>query len=224
MAPKSDIVGIKVLDQKGDGKVTDVLNALQWVEQHKEEYRIRIVNISIGTVVKEGVDEQSALVRAVDHAWDSGLVVVVAAGNLGPKAGSITTPGISRKVITVGSSDDNKVVSIMGNRIVHYSGRGPTKACICKPDIVAPGSNITSCKAAGYYRFLGRNNAYTVKSGTSMATPIVSGAIALLLSKYPWMTNLEVKMKLKEAVTDLGLPRNQQGLGLLNVERLMNLY
>ena len=86
VAPKSDIVGIKVLDQKGDGKVTDVLNALQWVEQHKEEYRIRIVNISIGTVVKEGVDEQSALVRAVDHAWDSGLVVVVAAGNLGPKA------------------------------------------------------------------------------------------------------------------------------------------
>lgn len=142
-----------------------------------------------------------------------GLVVVVAAGNNGPAPLSVTTPGISRKVITVGCSDDHMEVLVGKNRMVDYSGRGPTMAAVCKPDLVAPGCSVASCASL--------RDKYTIKSGTSMSTPIVSGAIALLLEKYPDMTNRDVKLRLMETCRDMGLPKNQQGWGLLDVERLL---
>lgn len=213
IAPGCSLVGVKVLDRKGNGFASDVLSGISWVIEHKEEFGIRIVNISVGSYGKKGMSENSALVKGVDRAWDAGIVVVVAAGNNGPGSMTITTPGISRKVITVGCSDDSREVVVAGNRMVDYSGRGPTAACICKPDVVAPGCSVVSCA--------GRPDRYTVKSGTSMSTPIVSGAIALLLEKYPDMTNRDVKLKLMESSRDIGLPRNQQGWGLLDVERLL---
>ena len=172
-----------------------------------------MVNISVGSYSRRNMGENSALVRGVDAAWDDGLVVVVAAGNNGPGRMTVTTPGISRKVITVGCSDDDQEVTVMGTRMVDYSGRGPTGACICKPEILAPGAAIISC--------CNEEERYSVKSGTSMSTPIVAGAIALLLEKYPSMTNRDVKLRLRERAVDLGLPRNRQGWGLLDVERLL---
>ena len=213
VAPGCNLICVKVLDQKGNGYASDVLAGLRWVREHREEYGIRIINISVGSFSKKGMDENSALVRGVDAAWDAGFVVVVAAGNNGPGRKTITTPGISRRVITVGCSDDNKEVDVAGKSMIDYSGRGPTGACICKPDLVAPGGGIISCAP--------RQNSYRTKRGTSMSTPLVSGAIALLLEKYPSMTNLEVKLRLKERAVDLGLPRNQQGWGLLDVGRLV---
>ena len=97
--------------------------------------------------------------------------------------------------------------------MIDYSGRGPTNACVCKPDIVAPGASIISCA--------NRPGGYTSKSGTSMATPLVSGAIALLLEKHPEMSNRDVKLHLRERAVDIGLPRNQQGWGMLDIERLL---
>lgn len=213
VAPGCNLICLKVLDRLGNGYASDVLSGLQWIRQHRREYGIRIVNISVGSLSKNGMDENSALVRGVDAAWNDGLVVVVAAGNNGPGSQTITTPGISRRVITVGCSDDDKEVDVAGKSMVDYSGRGPTCACICKPDLVAPGSGIISC-APG-------TASYRLKSGTSMSTPLVSGAIALLLEKYPEMTNLEVKLRLWERAVDLGLPRNQQGWGILDVARLV---
>lgn len=220
IAPECHFISIKVLDQKGNGNSNDVLTALDWVLKHKEEYQIRIINISVGTKPKEGTGEESALVRGVDAAWDEGLVVCVAAGNNGPSPQSITTPGISRKVITVGSSDDQQYVDVFGNRRYNYSGRGPTMSCVKKPDVVAPGSNIISCNAGCIRR--GRPF-YSTKSGTSMATPIVSGCIALLLSRYPDMSNVEVKLRLRQYCVDLGLSRDQQGWGQVQVDRLLGI-
>lgn len=213
MAPGCNLVAVKVLDRKGNGYAKDVLAGISWIIERKEELGIRIVNISVGSYGKRGMSENSALVKGVNRAWDAGLVVVVAAGNNGPRRMSITTPGISRKVITVGCSDDSTEVLVGGNRMVDYSGRGPTAACVCKPDVVAPGCSVVSCS--------NRPDRYTIKSGTSMSTPIVSGAIALLLEKYPHMTNRDVKLKLMETSRDIGLPKNQQGWGLLDVERLL---
>ncbi len=217
IAPGAGLIGIKVLDAKGNGSVTNLLRGLSWLRTHKKKYGIRIVNISVGSVPKRETGETSALIRGVEEAWGDGLVVVVAAGNEGPGARSVTSPGISKKVITVGSSDDHYAVEVCGTSMVDYSGRGPTAVCVCKPDIVAPGASIVSCHAAT------RRNSrpYGVKSGTSMATPVVSGAIALLLERHPEMTPQEVKLKLRDSALDLGLPRNQQGWGMIQIDRLL---
>lgn len=213
MAPGCRLVMVKVLDSRGGGYVSDIINGLVWIRHHRRELGIRIVNISVGSCSRKNMSENSALVRAVDAAWDDGLVVVAAAGNNGPGPRTVTTPGISRKVITVGCADDGQAVRVMGKRKVDYSGRGPTGACVCKPEILAPGAGIISC--------LNEPGRYSIKSGTSMSTPMVSGAIALLLEKYPDMSNRDVKLRLRERALDLGFSRNYQGWGLLDVERLV---
>lgn len=218
IAPECNLLSIKVLDKEGNGNSKEVVDALDWIIANKERYQIKIVNISVGTMPQTGNAEKSILVQGVDKAWDAGLVVVVAAGNNGPKPMTITTPGISRKVITVGSSNDWEVTRISGQNKKNYSGRGPTPFCVCKPDIVAPGSNIISCNFDYGKSYL----PYVVKSGTSMSTPIVSGAIALLMQKSPDITNKEVKMKLLKSGDDLGIPKNQQGCGLLNIQKLLS--
>lgn len=237
VAPRCNLIGVKALNSKGDGNISDVLAGLQWILDNKEKYNIRVVNISVGATTKSETDESSMLVKGVNAVWDAGIVVVVAAGNNGPNPMSISIPGISRKVITVGSSDDNYTVEVFGNRKKDYSGRGPTTACIKKPDIIAPGSSIVSCKVINRQkRYVSKNisnkggeslnkttyEMYTIKSGTSMSTPIVSGAIALLLSRYPNMNNRDIKLKLKTGTIDLGYPWSKQGWGLLNIPKLLS--
>lgn len=202
VAPGCHLVGLKVLDRQGNGRTEDVLRAFLWLRKYYRDYRIRIVNISVGTTCSSRRDHQ-ALIRGAEQLWDEGLVVVAAAGNQGPAPGSVTAPGSSRKVITVGSSD-----------MPEGSGRGPTPECVCKPDIVAPGRGIVSCSP---YR-----SGYTVKSGTSMSTPYVAGSIALLLEKEPEMTNAGIKLRLRERARDLGLPRNQQGWGLFSKQDFLS--
>jgi serine protease AprX len=232
IAPECNFIGVKVLDHRGDGNISDVLAGLQWIMDNRRKYNIRIVNISVGTASKDNLDENSLLVQGVNAVWDHGIVVVVAAGNNGPGPMSISTPGISRKVITVGSSDDNIAVEVFGSgRSKDYSGRGPTPFCIKKPDIVAPGSNIISCNISRYSAKAKNGDVklstydspmmYTIKSGTSMATPVVSGAIALLLSAHPELSNREVKLRLRGCAVDLGQHWEKQGWGLLNVRRLL---
>ena len=98
IAPKCGLIPIKVLDKKGNGSKEKVLRAFQWILENKDCYNIRIVNISVGTTRREGHED---LIRAVEDVWDAGLVVVAAAGNMGPGRCSITAPGSSRKIITV---------------------------------------------------------------------------------------------------------------------------
>lgn len=209
LAPQCHIITLKVLTKNGNGTVSSVLEAVDWIIKHKERYNIRIVNISVGTPVYSAFDEDTRLIHGVNRLWDHQIVVVAAAGNNGPKKMSITTPGISRKIITVGASE-------MSNYNKNqYSGRGPTKNCIVKPEVVAPGNEISSC---------GLNlSEYVKKSGTSMATPIVSGAIALLLEKEPNLTPMEVKLRLHDTVKNLGYPKNQQGWGRIEIPKLLRL-
>lgn len=212
MAPLCSLIVLKVLDQKGNGDIRYVLDGVEWVLRNFRKYQIRIVNISVGTLPHVGSEAEKKLVEAVEKLWDNGLIVVAAAGNYGPGRGTITTPGISKKIITVGSSNDQYYTDTKGNKKKSYSGRGPTEECVCKPDVVAPGSYITSCSI---------KKPYTVKSGTSMSTPIVSGALAVLLSKYPDMSNVEAKLRLRQTCDDLKKPVNQQGWGILNMYKLL---
>ena len=205
VAPGCGLTALKVLDRFGNGSREQVLRAFRWILDHREQYRIRIVNISVGTTQREGHED---LIEAVEEAWDQGLIVVAAAGNMGPGKGSITAPGSSRKIITVGSSD--MMVKNQG-----ISGRGPTRDCITKPDIVAPGNEIISCtNCSSPYP-------YTKKSGTSMSTPFVSGGIALLLEKHPELTNLDIKKRLRSTAKNLGYPHNLQGWGLFQLQSFL---
>ena len=102
-------------------------------------------------------------------------------------------------------------------RAAAIPGEHRAQECICKPEITAPGSNIRSCRSTWYLD--GRK--YCIKSGTSMAAPVVSGAIALLLEKEPHLTNVEVKMRLKNCARNLNLPKYQQGWGMIDVNLLL---
>lgn len=214
VAPKCSLVSIRILDGNGNGKIEYMLEGIHWILENHKQYHIRIVNISIGALEQVTKERDEKLIRAVESLWDAGLVVIVAAGNRGPEKSSVTAPGTSPKVITVGASDDYNSVYFHRRMRKNYSGRGPTKNCIVKPEIVAPGFNILSCRNS--------KNGYVTRSGTSMSTPFVSGAIALLLERYPSMTNRDVKLALYQSATDLGLPKEQQGWGLLNIPALLN--
>ena len=207
-APGCGIIALKVLDRYGNGSQEDVLRAFRWIREYRQQYRIRVVNISVGTTCNSKKDH-TGLLKSVEQLWDEGMVIVTAAGNLGPKPGSITAPGSSKKVITVGSSD-----LLEGRGAI--SGRGPTEECVCKPDIVAPGNKIMSCVP-------GKPFSYGVKSGTSMSTPLVTGAIACALEKDPALTNTDIKTMLMNSADDMGLPRNLQGWGRFNRRKFLKM-
>lgn len=208
MAPEARLVVVKVLDAKGEGEVEQILEGIEWVRKNGRQYGVRIVNISVGA--KQNLDrgKEERLVQAVENLWDRGYVVVVSAGNYGPGEGTIAVPGNSRKVITVGAMDEPTMK-------YNCSGMGPTTQCIVKPDLVAPGYQIMSCNSL--YRK--SKNYYIKKSGTSMATPVVSGAAALFLSKYPDARNVEIKLKLRETC-DRKESGEIQGWGSVRIDRL----
>ena len=207
-APGCGIISLKVLDRYGTGSQDDVLRALRWIRENRQQYRIRVVNISVGTTCNSKRNH-ARLLESVEQLWDEGVVVVTAAGNQGPRPGSITAPGSSKKVITVGSSD-----LLEGRSAI--SGRGPTAECVCKPDIVAPGNKIMSCVP-------GKPYSYGVKSGTSMSTPLVTGAIACALEKNPALTNTDIKTMLMNSADDMGLPQNLQGWGKFNRRKFLQI-
>lgn len=221
IAPDCNFIGVKVLNNEGKGNASDVLAGLQWVMDNKEKYNIKVANLSIGT---SNTSSNDPLVKAVENMWDSGVIITIAAGNDGPKKHTISSPAISRKVITIGASDDNITANVWGNNLINFSGRGPTLECIVKPDILAPGVNIISCLSNSVSKqsneIVDKN--YFSLSGTSMSTPIVSGAIALLLEKYKDLKPDDVKLMLKKCCKNLHLPKNQQGWGLLDVYKLLS--
>lgn len=212
MAPGANLIMLKVLDKLGNGNTAQVLKALQWIIENREKYRIRILNISVGMLNSAKQEERSQLLAAVEEVWNHQIVVIVAAGNNGPAEGSVTIPGMCKTVITVGSYDDDKKDLKRSGMMSGYSGRGPTENCIVKPELVAPGTRIASCST---------NMSYEVKSGTSMATPVVSGAVALLLNRYPYLTPAQVKLRLYETAIDMGKEKNIQGWGKIDVQRLL---
>lgn len=218
MAPDAKLVVGKVLGQNGDGSTEHMLEALEWLIQIRERYQIRIVNISVGIGNIASPEKEKLLQRKVEQLWDCGLLVVCAAGNKGPLENSISSVGGCGKILTVGCHD-GEYCKHNPNRCELYSGRGMPHSIYRKPDLVAPGTNVISCDANGWMK---RQHPYIAKSGTSMATPIVTGAAALALQKYPDMTNEELKQKITISAVDLGEPWNKQGWGMVNVRRLLN--
>jgi serine protease AprX len=226
VAPEANLIGIKVMDEKGSGNSSDILAGIQWVADHHKEYNIRILSLSLGAKPSEA--RFDPLAAAVEAVWEKGVVVVAAAGNSGPKQNTIVTPGVSPTIITVGAVDDKRTTDYRDDVIANFSSRGPTRGRQVKPDLVAPGVNImaanTDTEYAGGIRPVAMKEPYTQMSGTSFATPIVSGAAALLLSKNPKMVPSELKESLmKSAFNMSGVNKYAQGSGILDIKRCLNL-
>lgn len=202
IAPNCNLISIKVLDKFGNGKTDTLIEGIKWILENKQRYHIRIVNISIGGTNEELKKEENLLNLWVTKLWESGLTVCCSAGNNGPTPNSITAPGNCKKVITVGSYDGK-----------HFSSAGPLLPYITKPELVAPGTNILSTKPYG---------GYSIKSGTSMSVPFISGICALLLEQKPYLSNDQIKIRLMEAAHTVPyLPYNMQGAGVISLPKLL---
>lgn len=224
-APEANLVGVKVLDRNGAGSLSTVIDGIEWCIQNQSAHDIKVLSLSLGADATESA-EDDPVVRAVDAAWDNGMVVCVAAGNAGPEEQTIGSPGISPKVITVGAAGDNNTTDRSDDTVADFSSRGPTIDGLVKPDVLAPGVNIISLRSPR--SFLDKTNSparvdtnYFSLSGTSMATPICAGVVAQLLQSDPELAPDEVKDQLMEASEDLGQPSNTQGSGYLNAANLI---
>ena len=213
IAPGAKILMLKVLDYAGNGNTSSVLAGIDWIIKNKEKYCIRILNISVGMLLTAGEKEKRELLSAVDAVWDAGILVVTAAGNNGPKENTVTIPGISRKVITVGSMDDMAGTERHSPLVKGYSGAGPTECCIVKPEILAPGTNIKSCSKDG--------RGYVVKSGTSMAAPVVAGVLALAFEQNGELTPAEMKLRLYESAYPRGKQLQKKCWGMIHADNLL---
>ncbi len=233
IAPGAFIVNLRVLGADGSGYASDVVEAIDWAIEHRKAYNIKVINLSLGTpVVQPYADDP--VCEAVERAIAAGMVVVVAAGNNGQTVegkrifGGITSPGNHPDAITIGALDTHGTPYRSDDTVAAYSSRGPTRFDLAlKPDMVAPGSRIVSAEAQGSYlatTYSHRHvagagaNAYVQLSGTSMATAVVSGAVALLLDQQRKLSPRETKAVLQMTssfMPDEGLMAG--GAGSLNV-------
>jgi len=227
-APDTNLIGVKVLDKRGSGSLETIMQGIDWCITYNEEHSnepIDIISMSLGTTAQRYPNENAdPMVKIVEKAWDAGIVVCVAAGNGGPDTGTISSPGISDKVMTIGASDDNNTVLQDDDIIAGFSSRGPTAYGITKPDIIVPGVNIISLRSPNSYldRTQKSNRVstqYFSLSGTSMATPICAGIAALIKQYRPDATPDQVKEWIKNG-TDLWTDKdpNIYGAGYINAE------
>ena len=242
VAPKCNLISLKVLDNDGAGRASNVMHALQYIREElngdPKLLRVHGVNLSIGYEFDAEMFAcgQSPLCVEVDRLVKSGVVVVVAAGNTGygkvgalqrlTKVGlsnTINDPGNSALAITVGATHRD-MPHIYG--VSYFSSKGPTGDGRLKPDLVAPGERITSCAAGQKLASNGGEvpdspPGYIDDTGTSMAAPHVSGAIAAFLSIRREFIQRpeEVKRIFLESATPLGRERYFEGHGLLDLMR-----
>ena len=223
IAPGVNIINLRVLDWSGSGTDSAVISAIQWAIDNRVAYNIRVMNLSIGRPVTVSYKDDP-LCQAVEQAWKAGIVVVTAAGNFGRNNfggnqgyGTITAPGNDPYVITVGAMNSKGTPARGDDVMASYSSKGPSLIDhVVKPDLVAPGNQIVSTNTFydsgfGLWDLYGSTNVpfsytypgsmgtdwmYVRLSGTSMATPVVTGAVALLLEQNPSLTPDQVKARL----------------------------
>jgi serine protease AprX len=231
IAPRVNLVVLKVLDKNGAGYTSDVIRAVDFAVANRRTLKIDIINLSLGHPIYEPA-ASDPLVQAVERAVRAGLIVVTAAGNYGknPETGlpgyaGISSPGNAPSAITVGALRTQDTASRRDDTIPDYSSRGPTwYDGYVKPDIVAPGHNIVAAAAKSgtfyktYPQLKAPDSDYIRMSGTSMATAVTTGVIALMLeanraaNDYPYnpsLTQNAVKAMLQYSSVSV---RNPQGL------------
>jgi serine protease AprX len=209
IAPGVNLLSLKVSDEVGMAYESDVVEAIQWVYDNKDTYNIRVVNLSINSTVHQSY-HTSPLDAAVEILWFDGVVVVASVGNIDESNGwesLVNAPADDPFVITVGAADEKGSTRRRDDVLASFSINDETYDGYLKPDIVAPGKNIVSVLAASSdwdviapERVVAGN--YFCLSGTSMAAPMVTSAVALLLQDEPNLTPDQVKYRLINTAPD----------------------
>ena len=218
IAPGARLISLRVFGTDNVTTLGRLIEALSWVHANATRFNIRVVNMSLGAPPVESFD-MDPLCQAAKILWEKGILLVVAAGNEGSQgSSSVRTPGSCPYVVTVGAIDDRRTISRTDDTFAPFSSQGPTPDGLTKPDVVAPGVDIISLRAIGSTldRQLPQNRVgeyYFRLSGTSMATPMVSGLAAILLQKRPDLSPDEVKAALTSTAEDRGLLARRQGTG-----------
>ena len=199
VAPDARVISVRIADNQGIGSESSLLRGLQWVYEHRAAEGIRVVNLSVSTGFP-ALSVTSPVTAAVEQLWRGGVVVVASAGNRGHDAGAVWfPPGNNPFIITVGALDHNETIEPTDDQLASFSSRGRTQTGHLKPDVVAPGQRIVAPLASGnvvlaqQYPDRVIDARYLRLSGTSMAAPIVSGVIALLLEQHPSLSPDQVK-------------------------------
>jgi len=242
IAPGANLVVLRVLDEGGEGHISDVIASIDYAIEHRAEFNIRIINLSVASGVYESFTTDP-LTLAAKRAVDAGIVVVTAAGNHGQSArgavqyGGITSPGNAPWVLTVGAADQRLTPARNDDTVAAFSSRGPTLFDrALKPDVLAPGVAIESLADAGSTivalnadaRIWGSIDTATAPyislTGTSMAAPVVTGTIALMLEANSALTPNLIKALLQyTAETKPRAPLTAQGAGMLNARGAVQL-
>ena len=218
-APKSGLIAIKALEGNGESGTYKILEAMQWIADNHKKNNIRVVCMSFGS---NPLGKNDPLIIGAEALWDMGIVVVVACGNNGPESSTVKSPGFSPKVITVGALDDGRgeedsttfSINPKAFKVASFSSRGPA-GYFYKPDLLAPGVNITSSLFDNQ-----KNTFYTKMSGTSVATPMVAGICAGIISKYPAISPDQLKIRLLRSCHSIGFSRNDEGYGVIDLNML----
>ncbi|QUC55557.1 S8 family peptidase [Streptomyces sp. A2-16] len=209
VAPGAGILNAKVLDDNGEGSDSSVIAGLEWAAGQGA----KVANLSLGQEDTPGEDPVEAAVNALSKS--TGMLTVAAAGNEGPDAGTVGSPGAAESALTVGAVDGE-------DRLADFSSTGPTADNALKPDLTAPGVDIVSAKAAHGYLGDPAADGYVSMSGTSMATPHAAGAAAILAQRHPDWTGARIKQALTASTTPTtGATVYQQGTGRLDVSRAL---
>ena len=236
IAPGAHLIVLKTLDERGHGYISDAVAAIDYAIGQQAAFNIRVINLSVAAGVYESYTTDP-LALAAARAVDAGILVVTAAGNLGRTAegavqhGGITAPGNAPWVLTVGAAMHRGTRDRADDVVAPFSSRGPSSIdAVAKPDLVAPGTDVTSLADPGSMLFLARPGArvwgtipaehepYLSLSGTSMAAPVVAGAAAVMLQANPSLAPARIKTILRHTAEPLeGFGALAQGAGLVDV-------
>jgi len=210
--PATNLIVIKALDANGETGANSILSAMQWVYENRKKFKIRLVCMSFGSVA---LGKNDPLMLGAEKLWDTGIVVVCAAGNSGPKSETIKSPGSSYKIITVGALDDKRLLDepqYERFQVADFSSRGPINNTY-KPDVLASGVDIKGLNNSV-------NPLYTTMSGTSVSTPIVAGLCSRLIKLSPNSSPDRIKKQLIKACNPITFDRNSEGFGWIDGRKL----
>ncbi len=234
VAPDARMLGIKAFDFEGKGTYADIIRGISWAIQYKEQLNIRVLNMSFSGPPRSYYWDDP-LNQAVMKAWQSGIVVVASAGNKGPDPMTIGVPGNVPYIITVGAMTDNYTPDSPGDdKLTSFSSAGPTVEGFVKPDVVAPGGHMVgllpgNTRLAREHPEFHDGGKYFTMSGTSQATAVVTGIVALMLNQDPSLTPDDVKCRLLSTARPAFADENtlaysvfQQGAGLVNALDAVN--